>query len=136
MFSKEKGNSNPGVSACELGHIDFEASKSIVQLITHLPTYIHATEKYTWVWRTTKGTNPSYSFSPKDILKTSLMYLCIHIFCVTNRKYMKVGWLETSTWLGIRGVYIYVREEPAFSCRLTGWVRVITGWSSRLQEIY
>ena len=29
-----------------------------------------------------------------------------------------------------------VREEPAISCRWTGWVREITSWSSRLQEIY
>ena len=30
----------------------------------------------------------------------------------------------------------YVQEEPAVSCTWTGWDREMTGWSSRLQEIY
>lgn len=40
VFKEEEENSCARVSACELGHIDFEASKSIVQLITHPPTYM------------------------------------------------------------------------------------------------
>ena len=30
----------------------------------------------------------------------------------------------------------YVREEQAVSCRWTGWVREISSWSSRFQEIF
>ena len=33
-------------------------------------------------------------------------------------------------------VFTYNWEEPAVSCRWTGRVREITGWSSRLEEIY
>jgi hypothetical protein len=40
VFKRRRKNSHPGLSACELGHIDFEALKSIVQLITHPPTYM------------------------------------------------------------------------------------------------
>ena len=34
------------------------------------------------------------------------------------------------------GFRTYVREEPAVSYKWTGWVRAITGWGLRLEEIY
>ena len=56
----------------------------------------------------------------------------------TNKQRNDLPWYtQYNSWrLVTICLWNYVREDPAVSCRWTGWVREITDWSSRLQDIY
>ena len=50
--------------------------------------------------------------------------------------YLLLKWYTLRLPPGLWPSQTYVREEPAVSCRWTGWIWETTGWSSGLQEIY